>query len=227
MTSWPSRKGADVITIVLADDHHVVRQGFRSLLQAEPDFQILGEAATGIEALDLVGRVRPDVVVLDIMMPELNGIEVARRVKKQWSKTAIVILSMHENEAYVLEALRAGVSAYVLKKSTAHELVYAIRQGVAGHIFLSPPLSEHAIQAYLEKARGTTLDLFETLTAREREVLNLAAEGLNHTEIGARLSISPRTVEMHHSNLMRKLHLRTQTDLIRFALQRGILPLED
>ena len=134
---------------------------------------------------------------------------------------------MHENEAYVLEALRAGVSAYVLKKSTAQELVYAIRQGMAGHIFLSPPLSEHAIQAYLQKAKATDLDPYETLTAREREVLHLAAEGLNHTAIAARLSISPRTVEMHHSNLMRKLHLRSQTELIRFALQRGILPLED
>lgn len=216
-----------MITIVLADDHHVVRQSFRLLLQAEPDLQVIGEAGSGREAVELVGRVRPDVIVLDIMMPELGGIEAARRIKKQWPKTAIVILSMHENEAYVLEALRAGVSAYVLKKSTAQELIYAIRQGAAGHLFLSPPLSEHAIQAYVEKAQGTPLDLLETLTAREREVLHLAAEGMNYTEIGTRLSISPRTVEMHHGNLMRKLHLRTQTDLIRFALQRGILPLDE
>ena len=214
-------------SIVLADDHHVVRQSFRLLLESEPDFQVIGEAATGLEAIDTAERLRPDVLVVDLMMPELNGIEVARRVKKQIPNTIIVILSMHENEAYVLEALRAGVSAYVLKKSTAQELVYAIRQGMAGHIFLSPPLSEHAIQAYLQKAKATDLDPYETLTAREREVLHLAAEGLNHTAIAARLSISPRTVEMHHSNLMRKLHLRSQTELIRFALQRGILPLED
>ena len=214
-------------SIILADDHHVVRQSFRLLLESEPDFQVIGEAATGLEAIDTAERLRPDVLVVDLMMPELNGIEVARRVKKQIPNTIIVILSMHENEAYVLEALRAGVSAYVLKKSTAQELVYAIRQGMAGHIFLSPPLSEHAIQAYLQKAQATDLDPYETLTAREREVLHLAAEGLNHTAIAARLSISPRTVEMHHSNLMRKLHLRSQTELIRFALQRGILPLED
>ena len=214
-------------SIILADDHHVVRQSFRLLLESEPDFQVIGEAATGLEAIDTAERLRPDVLVVDLMMPELNGIEVARRVKKQIPNTIIVILSMHENEAYVLEALRAGVSAYVLKKSTAQELVYAIRQGMAGHIFLSPPLSEHAIQAYLQKAKATDLDPYETLTAREREVLHLAAEGLNHTAIAARLSISPRTVEMHHSNLMRKLHLRSQTELIRFALQRGILPLED
>ena len=214
-------------SIILADDHHVVRQSFRLLLESEPDLKVLGEAATGLEAIETVERLRPDVLVVDLMMPELNGIEVARRVKKQFPKTIIVILSMHENEAYVLEALRAGVSAYVLKKSTAQELVYAIRQVVAGHIFLSPPLSEHAIQAYLQKAQGTDLDPYKTLTAREREVLHLAVEGLNHTAIAARLSISPRTVEMHHSNLMRKLHLHNQTELIRFALQRGILPLED
>ena len=213
-------------TIVLADDHHVVRQSFRLLLDAESDFNVLGDAASGLEAIEMVGRLTPDVLVVDIMMPDLNGIDAVRRIKKQYPQTVIVILSMHENEAYVVEALRAGVSAYVLKKSTAQELVYAIRQAVAGHLFLSSPLSEHAIQAYMQKARGTALDLYETLTAREREVLHLTAEGLNHTEIGGRLSISPRTVEMHHGNLMRKLHLRNQTDLIRFAIQRGILPLE-
>jgi two-component system response regulator NreC len=216
-----------VTTIVLADDHHVVRQSFRLLLDAEPDFHVLGEAASGLETIELVEHLHPDVLVVDLMMPELNGIEVARRIKKQLPNTVIVVLSMHENEAYVVEALRAGVSAYVLKKSTAQELVYAIQQGIAGHLFLSPPLNEHAIQAYLEKAQGTKLDPYETLTAREREVLHLAAEGLNNSAIAARLSISPRTVEMHHGNLMRKLRLRNQADLIRFALQRGILPLED
>jgi DNA-binding NarL/FixJ family response regulator len=216
-----------VTSIVLADDHHVVRQSFRILLDSESDFQVLGEAASGLEAIKLVESLRPDVLVVDIMMPDLNGIDVVRRIKKRIPLTAIIILSMHENEAYVVEALRAGVSAYVLKKSTAQELVYAIRQAITGHTFLSSPLSEHAIQAYMQKAQGTTLDLYETLTAREREVLHLTAEGSNHTEIASRLSISPRTVEMHHSNLMRKLHLRNQTDLIRFALKRGILPLED
>jgi len=210
----------------LADDHHVVRQSFHLLLASEPDFQVLGEAATGLETIELVERLRPDVLVVDLMMPELNGIEVARRIKKQLPKTIIVILSMHENEAYVFEALRAGVSAFVLKKSTAQELVYAIRQAIAGHLFLSPPLSERAIEAYLQKAQSTDLDLYETLTSREREILQLAAEGLNHPAIATRLSISPRTIEMHHGNLMRKLHLRNQTDLIRFALQRGILPYE-
>lgn len=214
-------------TIVLADDHHVVRQSLRLLLEAEPRFKVLGEAANGLEAVDLVERLQPDVLVVDIMMPGLNGIDVARRVKKQMPGTIIVILSMHENEAYVVEALRAGVTAYVLKKATAQELVYALEQAISGHLFLSPPLTEHAIQAYMEKMQGTALDPYETLTTREREVLHLAAEGLNNSQIASRLSISPRTAEMHHSNLMRKLRLRNQTELIRFALQRGILPLED
>ena len=212
-------------TIVLADDHHVVRQSFRLLLEAQTDFRVLGEAASGLEAVELSERLRPDVLVVDIMLPELNGVEVTRRVKKQLPGTVVVILSMHDTEAYVIEALRAGAAAYVLKTSTAQELVYAIHQALAGHLFLSPPLSERAIELYLQKAQGTELDPYDTLTAREREVLHLAAEGLNHTAIATRLSISPRTVEMHHGNLMRKLHLRTQTELIRFALQRGILPL--
>jgi two-component system, NarL family, response regulator NreC len=216
-----------VTTIILADDHHVVRQSLRLLLETEPGYQVLGEASTGLEAVELVERLRPNVLVTDIMMPGLNGIDVARRVRKQVPATIIVILSMYENEAYVVEALRAGVSAYVLKKSTAQELVFALRQAVAGNLFLSPPLTEHAIRAYMEKMQGITLDPYETLTAREREVLHLAAEGLNNTEVAVRLSISPRTAEMHHGNLMRKLHLRNQTELIRFALQRGILPLED
>ena len=213
-------------TIVLADDHHVVRQSFRLLLEAQPDFRVLGEAASGLEAIELSERLRPDVLVVDIMIPELSGVEVTRRVKKQLPAIVVVILSMHDNEVYVIEALRAGAAAYVLKTSTAQELVYAIHQALAGHLFLSPPLSERAIEAYLQKTQGTELDPYETLTAREREVLHLAAEGLNYTAIATRLSISPRTVEMHHGNLMRKLHLRTQTELIRFALQRGIVPLD-
>ncbi len=213
-------------TIVLADDHHIVRQSLRMLLEAESDFRVVGEAASGLEAVELVERLQPEVLVADIMMPELNGLEVTRRVKRGWPKTAIVILSMHENEAYVVEALRAGASAYVLKKSTAQELVYAIHQSLAGHLFLSPPLNERAIEIYVQKAQETPLDPYDTLTVREQEVLHLAAEGLSNTEIATRLSISPRTVEMHHGNLMRKLRLRTQTDLIRYALRRGILPVD-
>lgn len=214
-------------TIVLADDHHVVRQGLRVLLEAEPDFSIVGEAADGLEVVATVERLKPDVLVLDLMMPGLNGLEVMREITRRSLPTRVVILSMHANEAYVLQALRSGVAGYVLKESTASDLALAVREAAAGRRYLSSPLSERAIATYIEKAEVTTLDTYETLTSRERQVLHLAAEGYNNSEIAARLSISSRTVETHRANIMRKLNLRTQTDLIRFALKRGILPMED
>jgi two-component system response regulator NreC len=213
-------------TIVLADDHHVVRQGLRSLLEAEPDFSVVGEAGDGLEATQLVERLQPDVLVLDLMMPSLNGLEVTRQVSQRSPQTHVIILSMHPNEAYVLEALRAGAAAYVLKESTSAELVRAVREAVAGRRYLSPPLSERAIEAYMQKAESAALDPFETLTAREREVLHLVAEGHTNAEIADRLFISRRTVETHRANMMRKLGLRTQTDLISYVLRRGISPME-
>lgn len=208
-------------TIVLADDHHVVRQGLRALLEAEADFHIVGEAAR------LAERLQPDVLVLDLMMPGLSGLDVTWHVSQQSPKTRVVILSMHDNEAYVVEALRNGAAAYVFKNSTADELVQAVRAVAAGRRHLSPPLSEQAIEAQLQKAQLPPPDPYDSLTRREREVLHLVAEGHTSAEIAARLSLSPRTIEMHRSNLMRKLGLRTHTDLIRLALRRGILPLED
>lgn len=213
-------------TIVLADDHRVVREGLRALLAAEPDFSVVAEAADGLDTVNLVGRLKPNVLVVDLMMPGLSGLEVTRQVRQRLPRTHIVILSMYANEAYVLEALRNGAAAYVLKDSSAADLVHAVREVVAGRRYLSPPLSERAIETYAEKAKSTSLDPYETLTTRERQVLHLAAEGHTNTEIGDRLSISPRTVETHRANLMRKLGLDTQTDLIRYALQRGIIPLD-
>jgi len=172
-------------TIVLADDHHVVRQGLRSVLDAEPDFSVVGETGDGVEAAQLAERLRPDVLVLDLMMPGLNGLEVTRQVSQRSPQTRVVILSMHANEAHVLEALRAGAVAYVLKESTSAELVRAVREAVAGRRYLSPPLSERAIEAYMQKAESVALDPYETLTAREREVLYLVAEG--HTNAARQL----------------------------------------
>ncbi|MBI2875306.1 MAG: response regulator transcription factor [Candidatus Tectomicrobia bacterium] len=214
-------------TIVLVDDHPVVRQGLRALLEAEPGFRVIGEAGEGVEAVQLVERLQPDVLVLDLMIPGLNGLEVTRQVSRRSSRTRVVILSMHANEAYVLEALRNGALGYVLKDAGATELLRAVREVAAGRRYLSPPLSERAIEIYVQKTDAAPLDLYETLTTREREVLQLAAEGYSATEIADRLSISSRTVETHRANLMRKLGLRTQTDLIRYALRRGILPMED
>jgi len=214
------------ISILLADDHQVVRQGLRALLEAEPDFCLIGEAGDGLETVQLAERLKPDVLIVDLMMPGLNGLEVTRQVRQRSPQCRVVILSMHSNEAYVLEALRNGAAGYVLKDSSAADLVQAVREVAAGRRYLSPPLSERAIETYIQKAEATTLDPYETLTTREREVLHLAAEGRTNAEIAAQLSISPRTAETHRANLMRKLGLRTQTDLIRYALRRGVLPME-
>jgi len=210
-------------TIMLADDHKIVRQGLRALLEIEPDFHLVGEAGDGLEAVRLAERLRPDVLVLDLMMPGLTGMEVTLQVGKRSPQTRVIILSMHANEAYVLEALRNGAVGYVLKESSADELVQAVREVVAGRRFLSSPLSERAIDAYVSKAQEATLDRYDTLTGREREVLHLAAEGHTNAEIAKRLSISSRTAETHRANMMRKLDLHSQTDLIRYALRRGII----
>jgi two-component system, NarL family, response regulator NreC len=215
------------INIVLADDHPVVRHGVRSLLQAETDFAVVGEAADGIETVQMVERLQPDVLVVDLMIPSLNGLEITRQVKQRSPHTRIVILSMHANEPYVLEALKNGAAGYVLKDTSGTDLVHAVRQVLSGQRYLSPPLSERAVEAYMQKSQETSFDPHDALTDREREVLQLAAEGFNNPDVAARLSISPRTVETHRANLMRKLGLKTQTDLIRYALRRGILPLED
>lgn len=213
-------------TVVLADDHAIVRQGLRALLEATGEFAVIGEVADGLQVAGTVERLRPNVLVLDVIMPGLNGLEITRQVRKRCPETRVVILSMHANEAYVLQSLRNGAAGYVLKDASTLEVVQAVREVAAGRRYLSQPLSERAIEAYAEKAQAVPLDLYETLTTREREVLQLAAEGYSSTEMAARLGISPRTADTHRANLMRKLSLQSQTDLVRYALRRGILPLE-
>lgn len=213
-----------MITIVLADDHHVVRQGIRSLLEREPDFQVIGETADGLEVAQLVETLHPDILVLDLMMRDINGIDIMKVVSKRSPSTGVVILSMYGNEAYVLEALRAGAKAYVLKESSADELVRAIHEAAVGHRYLSSPLSEQAIEEYVRKTKDTGMDSYDTLTNREREVLHMAVQGCTNADIATRLYISRRTVETHRANMMRKLDIHTQTDLVRYALQQGILP---
>jgi len=214
-------------TIVLADDHHIVRQGLRTLLEAEGELAVIGEEADGLKVVELVERLRPDVLLLDVQMPGLNGLEITRQIVQRALKTRVIILSMHANETYVREALRYGAHGYVLKDASPSEMVEAVREVSAGRRYLSRALSERAIDAYAEKAQAAPADAYDMLTTREREVLHLAAESSSTSEIAARLGISPRTVETHRENLMRKLGLQSQTDLIRYALRRGILPLED
>jgi DNA-binding NarL/FixJ family response regulator len=217
-TSTPST------TIVLGDDHKIVLRGLRALLDGQFGLTVIGEATDGLKVTSLVERLKPDVLVVDLMMPGLSGFDVTRRVTKRLPKTRVVILSMYSSEAHVVEAMRSGAMAYVLKDATAEELVSAIREAAMGRRYLSAPFSNDLIETYLNRPEG--IDPYETLTPREREVLHLVAEGLTSVEIAGRLYISPRTAESHRANLMRKLGLRSRTDLVRFAFQRGIVPLE-
>jgi two-component system, NarL family, response regulator NreC len=211
-------------TIVLADDHALIREGLRTVLGGEPDWSVVGEAADGLEVVGLVDRLQPDVLIVDLVLPNLNGLEVIRQVRRRAPQTQIVALSMHANESYVLAALRNGAAAYVLKDASSTDIIQAVHEVMAGRRYLSPPLSQYALEVYIQKAKGAALDPYETLTTREREVLHLVAQGATTMAIAARLVLSPRTVETHRTNLMRKLGLRTQTDLLRYALQRGIIP---
>jgi DNA-binding NarL/FixJ family response regulator len=214
------------LRILLADDHKVVRQGFRALLERERDFKIVGEADNGLEAIRLVDQLKPDVLVVDFAMPGLTGISVTEQVRRRYPKTRVVMLSMHRNEAYVQSALSKGANAYVLKESSAGDLVRAIREAIAGRRWLSPPLSESSLRAYTEKTKSGALDPYDTLTERERQVLHMAAEGLSSKEIAASLFISPRTVEIHRARVMHKLGLSSQTELVRFAIGHGIISVE-
>jgi two-component system, NarL family, response regulator NreC len=215
------------LTIVLADDHHVVRQGLRTLLEGALDCSVVGEAADGRAAIELVKRLLPMVLVVDMVLPHLNGLDVIRQAQQIAPQTRIVVLSMHADESYVREALRAGATAYVLKESHADEFVQAVRQAAAGKRYLSPPLTERALDAYIAQSAETPFDLAETLTGREREVLVMAAQGGTTAEIATRLSLSGRTVEAYRARMMRKLGLRSQVDLIRYALRQGLIALED
>jgi two-component system response regulator NreC len=214
------------ISILLADDHTILRQGLAALLEAEPDFSILGEASTGLETLQKVFTLDPDVLVLDLALPDINGLEITRQVHSSNPRTCIVILSMHAKEAYVFEAFNNGASAYVLKGSDARELIQAIRRAKQGVRYLSPPLNEQSLEAYIAQTRGQEFDPFETLTNRERQILHLAAGGCSNNEIARRLTISPRTVEAHRAKVMAKLNLHNQSELVRFAIQHNIIQLD-
>jgi two-component system, NarL family, response regulator NreC len=214
------------VTIIVAGTPDIFGQGLRLLLEGQEDFRVIAEASSGLEASQLVQVLQPDVLVVDLMMSDLGGLEVTRRIRRHSPATHVVMLSVYSDDAHVLEALHSGVFAYVLKKSSPASLFQAVREASAGRRYLSPPLPEHLIQAYLSNPQGEPMAPHETLTPREREVLRLTSRGLTNREIATTLFISPRTVETHRANLMRKLNLRTQADLIRYALQRGILAID-
>ncbi len=215
------------ISILLADDHPVVRRGLRGLLEAEPDCSVVGEASDGLEAVDLVERLRPDVLVLDLMMPSLSGVEVLRVTRQRSPDTRVVVLSFHGSTAFVADALRNGAIGYVLKGCAEENLLRAIREAAARRRFLSPSVTNVALDAYVQQTKSGAQEPHETLTAREHEVLQMVAEGKTNAEIGKRLHISTRTVENHRTNLMHKLGLHNQSDLIRHALRHGLVSLDE
>lgn len=211
-------------SIVLVDDHPMVRGGLRAALAAESGWEVAAEADDGAHGLALVNQLRPDVLVVDLQMPVISGLDVLRQVRLSAPATRVILFSMHAEDAYVREALAEGAAGYVLKDADAVELVHAIRVALQGGRYLSPALAERMISAYLHQpAPDQHIDWAEMLTARERQVLVLAAQGLNNAEIGDRLAISPRTAETHRTNLLRKLGLKGQSDLSHFAHERGLL----
>ena len=214
------------VTLLLVDDHPLIRQGLRHLFEGEPEFKVIGEAGDGLEALLLVERLKPNILVVDMMMPGLNGLEVLRQIKHISPDTRTIVLSMQSADAYVIEALKNGAAGYVLKETGPSELVNAVREVTHGNQYLSVKISER-LQVGGRKILDTPSDAYETLTTREREILQMTAEGRTSQEVGDKLTISPRTVEVHRSNLMNKLGLHNQTELIRFAIKRGIISMDD
>jgi DNA-binding NarL/FixJ family response regulator len=206
------------IRVVLADDHQLVRQGLKALLERE-GFQVAGEASDGQEALRLVPNVCPDVAILDISMPILNGLDAARELKKYSPRTKTILLAQHDEDQYVTEALRAGVRGYVLKNQATTDLVHAIQQVCRGEIYLSPSISRTVVEAFLSKMALPT----DPLTSRERQILQLIGEGKSSKEIAALLGISIKTAESHRTRLMRKLDIHELASLVRYAIRRGLV----
>jgi two-component system, NarL family, response regulator NreC len=209
-------------TVVLADDHPLIREGVRAILEDEPGISIVGEVADGLEVVGLVERMRPEVLILDLVLPGLSGLEITRQLRKRAPRTRVLILSMHDEEFYVLEALRNGALGFALKDSDVPHLIQAVRDVAAGRHYLSPQLLEPAIVAYAQKTGWSTSDKYDALTTREREVLQLAVQGHGNTKIATRLGISPRTVESHRANFMRKLGLKSEVDLVRYGQKKGL-----
>jgi len=210
-------------TVILAEERCLVRQGIRALLEREEDFHLVGETGDGLEVAQLVAQLKPNVAVLSLMLPGLDGMEVTKQIRRSSPDTRVVVLTVHAKESYVLQTFRNGALGYVLKDSGIDELVKAIREAAAGRCYVCSRLSHVSIQDYLQKARTGCLDFNESLTSREREIVRLVAEGSSSKEIGGQLGLSRRTVETHRANAMRKLGLKKQTNLVRYAFTHGIL----
>ncbi len=212
------------IRIVLADDHTIIRSGLRLLLDQQEDFKVVGEASDGREAVELVTKHHPEVAVLDIGMPQLNGIEATRQIASQEPDTKVVILSMHQDEGYVLKALKAGARAYILKNSAEADLIRAVRTVADGKSFFSPVISKMLLEDYVRQIRDKHVeDSYDLLTPREREVLQLLAEGRTNKEVANLLHLSVYTVDAHRGNILQKLNLHGVPEMVLYAVRKGII----
>src|SRR4030043_315370 len=213
--------------IVIAEDHTILREGLRSLLSSHPEFEIVGEAEEGREAIRCVEKFKPDLVLTDLSMPRMNGLDAIKEIKRRNPKTKVLVLTVHKAEEYILSTFKAGADGYLLKDSTHAELVLAVRKVLSGKHYISPEVSEKVIEGYLE-GKKTLKDKtsFETLTSREREILKLIAEGYKNKKIADDLCISVKTVEKHRANLMEKLNLHNAQTLTTFAIEKGLVSRE-
>jgi two-component system response regulator NreC len=212
------------IRLVLVDDHEVVRTGLRMLLENEPDLEIVGEASSGEQALTLAAELQPDVLVMDITLPDISGIEATRRIKQAYPKVAVVALTIHDDEQYFFEMLQAGASGYVPKRAASEDLITAIRAAHANEIYLYPTLAKALVRDFLGRLDAHTEPVsMDGLTQREQEVLRLLAEERSNDEIAETLSISKHTVARHRENLMRKLELHSRSELVKYAIRKGLI----
>jgi DNA-binding NarL/FixJ family response regulator len=212
-------------TVLLVDDHPIVRQGIQLLLEAQAGYRVIGEAEDGYTAIGLAEQLQPDLAIVDLLLPDLNGVEVTRRIARVASKTRLVALSMYSDESHVLDALRAGAMAYIVKGASSENLLFGIHEALAGRRYLSPPLTDRAVDVYMSQASQATgdMDSYMLLTMREREVLELLARGATYAEIADKLIISPRTAETHRTNILRKLDLKSSADITLYAIRRGLI----
>lgn len=216
------------ISLILADDHAVVRSGLRMLLEAQPDMRIVAEVESGKEAVEKVESLRPNVILMDIQMPGVSGIEATKEIRRIAPDTAVLALTMHEDDQYFFEMLNAGASGYVPKRAAPDELLTAIRTVARGEVFLYPSLATRLVQDYLKRDEEDEQNqVYDELTPREREVLVLIAEGLTNAEIGEKLVISTKTVDRHRENIMRKLNMHSRIDLVKYAIKRGLIDLDE
>jgi DNA-binding NarL/FixJ family response regulator len=212
------------IRVLLADDHGVVRKGLRFLLESEPDMEVAGEASDGREAVDLTGKLSPDIVVMDIAMPRLNGIDATAQVVKHYPAVGVIVLSMHSDEEYLVRTLSAGAKGYLLKDSAESDLVSAVRTVAKGKPFFSAAISQTLLEDYLRQLQQKGLsDSYDLLTDREKEVLQLLAEGKSNKEVATVLDVSPYTVETHRTHIMQKLNLHNTAEIVLYAVRKKII----